>query len=249
MSMPDVVSRDTWLAARKALLAKEKQMTRARDALNADRRRLPMVKIEKDYEFEGHAGKATLCDLFAGRRQLILYHMMWVECPGCSLLVDNIGHLSHLHARDTTLVIVSRAPWPELDAFRKRMAWTAPVFSSFGSDFNFDFHVTLDSSVAPVEHNYMDESELRKRGVDATGEASGVSVFLRNAGEVFHTYSSYGRGTDILNGTLNYLDLTPLGRQEYWEEPGGRANAPASGWWCLHDEYSGSGGDSDHCAP
>ena len=214
MSMPDIVSRDAWVAARKALLLKEKAATRARDALNAERRRLPMVKIEKSYLFEGAGGKADRLDLFECRRQLIVYHMMWVECPGCSLLVDNIGHLAHLHARDTTLVVVSRSPWPQLDAFRRRMAWTAPFYSSHGSDFNHDFDVTLDS-----------------------GEASGVSVFLRDGDSIFHTYSTYDRGTDILNGTLNYLDLTPLGRQEDWEEPPGRANSAASGWWSLHDEY------------
>jgi len=217
MNLPDVVSRAAWTAARTALLLEEKQMTRARDALNAARRRLPMVKLEKNYEFEGAGGKADLGCLFEGRRQLIVYHMMWVECPGCSLVVDNMGHLSHLHARDTTLVVVSRAPWPELNAFRQRMAWTVPFFSSNGSDFNHDFHVTRDESVE--------------------GEASGVSVFLRDSGSIFHTYSTYDRGTDLLNGTLNYLDLTPLGRQEDWEEPAGRANSSASGWWCLHDEY------------
>jgi predicted dithiol-disulfide oxidoreductase (DUF899 family) len=214
MNLPDIVSRETWVAARKALLYKEKEMTRARDALSAERRRLPMVRIEKNYVFDGVGGKADLEELFEGRRQLIVYHMMWVECPGCSLLVDSIGHIAHLHARDTTLVVVSRTLWPELNAFRRRMAWNMPVFSSSGNDFNDDFHVTL---------------------VD--GEASGVSIFLRDGSSIFHTYSTYDRGTDILNGTLNYLDLTPLGRQEDWEQPSGRANSSASGWWCLHDEY------------
>ena len=218
MSLPDVVSRAVWVAARQKLLAKEKEMTRARDALNAERRRLPMVRVEKNYWFEGASGKADLRALFEGRRQLIIYHMMLVGCPGCSLLVDNIGHLAHLHARDTTLVVVSRSSWPELDAFRRRMAWTVPFFSSRGSDFNHDFHV----------------SSARK---DAEGETSGVSVFLRDGNDIFHTYSTYDRGTDILNGTLNYLDLTALGRQEDWEEPPGRANSSASGWWNLHDEY------------
>jgi predicted dithiol-disulfide oxidoreductase (DUF899 family) len=214
MNLPDIVSRDVWVAARKALLLKEKEATRARDALNAERRRLPMVKIGKSYLFAGPGGKASLLDLFEGRRQLIVYHMMWVECPGCSLLVDSIGHLAHLHARDTTLVVVSRSSWPELDAFRRRMGWTVPFYSSHGSDFNDDFDVTLDS-----------------------GEASGVSVFLRDGASIFHTYSAYDRGTDILNCPLNYLDLTALGRQEDWEEPRGRANSSASGWWRLHDEY------------
>ena len=217
MSLPDVVSRDAWEAARQKLLLKEKEMTRARDALNAERRRLPMVEIEKEYVFAGEAGKVSLPELFAGRRQLIVYHMMWVKCPGCSLLVDNIGHLAHLHTRDTTLVVVSRAPWRELKAFKERMGWTVPFFSSHGSPFNHDFHVSL--------------------GEDRDGEASGVSVFLRDGKRIFHTYSTYDRGTDILNGTLNYLDLTPLGRQEDWEEPRGRSNTSASGWWELHDEY------------
>lgn len=229
MNLPDIVSREVWLAARKKLLVAEKQMTRARDALNAERRRLPMVRIDKSYLFEGAGGRATLHEIFAARRQLIVYHMMSVGCPGCSLVVDNIGHLAHLHARDTTLVVVSRAPWHELEAFWKRMEWNVPVFSSAGSDFNPDFHVTLDKRRSLVEYNYRRE--------DYEGEAHGVSVFLRHEGGVFHTYSTYGRGTDILNGTFNYLDLTPLGRQEDWEEPPGRANTSASGWWQLHDEY------------
>lgn len=229
MNLPDIVSREAWLAARKKLLVAEKEMTRARDRLNAERRRLPMVRIDKKYEFFGAAGKTTLRELFASRRQLIVYHMMWVGCPGCSLVVDNIGHLGHLHARDTTLVVVSRAPWHALEAFWKRMAWVVPCYSSHGSDFNRDFHVTLDKRMAAVEYNYRYE--------DYEGEGHGVSVFLRDDDDVFHTYSTYGRGTDILNGTFNYLDLTALGRQEDWEQPPGRANAPASGWWRLHDEY------------
>jgi predicted dithiol-disulfide oxidoreductase (DUF899 family) len=218
MNLPDIVSREVWTAEREKLLRKEKAMTRARDALNAERRRLPMVAIDKNYVFEGDGGKTDLLSLFARRRQLIVYHMMLVGCPGCSLLVDNIGHLAHLHARDTTLVVVSRAPWPELSGFRHRMGWTVPFYSSRGSDFNRDFHVTPD-------------------GGDDAGEASGISVFLRDANNIYHTYSTYDRGTDILNGTLNYLDLTALGRQEDWEEPPGRANTSASGWWSLHDEY------------
>jgi predicted dithiol-disulfide oxidoreductase (DUF899 family) len=220
MNLPPVVSRDAWLAARQKLLIAEKQMTRARDALNAERRRLPMVRIGKNYEFQGAQGLATLRDLFESRRQLIVYHMMAVGCPGCSLLVDNIGHLSHLHARDTTLVVVSRAPWPRLAAFWKRMQWVVPCFSSYGSDFNQDFLVSPPGN-----------------GEDFSNEASGVSVFLRDSDNLFHTYSTHDRGTDILNGTLNYLDLTALGRQEDWEQPPGRANSSASGWWCLHDEY------------
>lgn len=219
MNLPGVVSREVWLAAREKLLVAEKAMTRARDALNAERRRLPMVEIGKNYLFEGARGRTTLRDLFEARRQLIVYHMMSVGCPGCSLLVDNIGHLAHLHARDTTLVVVSRAPWPKLQAFWKRMAWSVPCFSSHTSDFNHDFHVTPDGRL------------------DYEGELHGVSVFLRDGDKLFHTYSTFGRGTDILNGTYNYLDLTALGRQEDWELPAGRANSSASGWWRMHDEY------------
>src|SRR5262245_8817185 len=146
----DVVSREEWLAARKALLEKEKQLTRARDALNADRRRLPMVEITKDYRFQGVSGELRLIDLFEGRRQLIVYHMMWLDndqpCPSCSSFVDQVGHLAHLNARDTTFAAVSRGPLDRMDAFKARMGWTFPWYSSRGSDFNYDFHVTLDES-------------------------------------------------------------------------------------------------------
>lgn len=250
-----VVSRDEWLAARKALLAKEKAFTRQRDALNAERRRLPMVRIDKDYRFEGPQGTVSLLDLFEGRRQLIVYHFMfdpndppagksgepWDEgCSGCSFLVDNIGHLAHLHARDTSLVLVSRAPLAKIMPFKARMGWTVPWFSSFGSDFNYDFHATLDESVAPVMYNYRDRAELAQRGEDhvAQGEAHGLSVFLRDGDSVLHSYSTYGRGVDLLSGTYNYLDLTPLGRQEDWEDsPEGWPQSPTYGWLRHHDRY------------
>ncbi|MEV0155859.1 DUF899 domain-containing protein [Micromonospora sp. NPDC050686] len=242
MDLPEVVSRDEWRAARERLLAQEKEFTRARDALNAERRRLPMVRIDKTYVFAGPAGAANLLDLFDGRRQLVTYHFMFdpswdAGCPGCSRLTDNIGHLAHLHARDTSLVLVSRAPLPKLLAYRERMGWTVPWYSSHGSDFNYDFHVSLDESVTPVEYNFRDRAELRRLGFGVAGEAPGVSVFLRDGDDVFHTYSAYARGTDLLTGTSNYLDLTALGRQEFWEEPAGRANSPAGGWWRRHDEY------------
>jgi predicted dithiol-disulfide oxidoreductase (DUF899 family) len=244
MNLPRVVSRDEWVAARKRLLVKEKEFTRARDRLNAERRRLPMVRIDKEYVFDGPDGKSTLLDLFAKRRQLIVYHFMFdpawdAGCEGCSILVDNVGHLAHLHARDTSLVLVSRAPLPKLLAYQKRMGWTVPWYSSHGSDFNYDFHVTLDESVTAVEYNYRTRAELLQLGEDASGgEGHGVSAFLRDGTAVFHTYSTYARGTDLLNGTFNYLDLTALGRQEPWEEPPGRSWLPASGWWWRrHDEY------------
>jgi predicted dithiol-disulfide oxidoreductase (DUF899 family) len=255
MNLPKVVSHDEWLVARKRLLAKEKDFTRARDRLNAERRRLPMVRIDKEYVFDGPDGKATLFDLFDGRRQLIVYHFMFdpawdAGCEGCSIVVDNIGHLAHLHARDTSLVLVSRAPLPKLLAYQKRMGWTVRWCSSYGSEFNYDFHVTGDESVAPVEYNYRDQAELLAMGDDGTGEGHGLSAFLRGEADVFHTYSTYARGTDLLNSTFNYLDLTALGRQEPWEEPPGRSWLPASGWWWRrHDEYEQEINDSRNRCP
>jgi predicted dithiol-disulfide oxidoreductase (DUF899 family) len=243
MAHPKTVSRDEWLAARKELLAKEKEFTRRRDALNAERRRLPMVKIDKDYVFEGSDGKASLLDLFEGRRQLIVYHFMfdpsWDEgCPSCSFLVDNIGHLAHLHARDTSLALVSRAPLAKIEPFKARMGWTVPWYSSFGSDFNYDFHATTDEAVAPVEYNYRDKATLEQLGhtYHVKGEQPSVSIFLRDGNRVYHTYSTYGRGMDLLVGTYNYLDLTPLGRQEGW---GGTPNLNEEGqfWLRHHDKY------------
>jgi predicted dithiol-disulfide oxidoreductase (DUF899 family) len=222
MSLPDVVSRTEWLAARKELLAEEKEMTRRRDALNAKRRRLPMVAIEKEYVFEGPSGEATLLDLFEGRRQLIVRHFMfdpsWDEgCSSCSAGAAEIspGLLDHLHGRDTTLAVVARAPLEKIERYKEGKGWTFPWYSSHGSDFNYDFHVTLDPSVAPPEYNY--------RAVDASGEQPGQSCFLRDGERVFHTYSSYARGAEMTGGSYYYLDLTALGRQEEWEEPKGRA--------------------------
>jgi uncharacterized protein (TIGR02246 family) len=160
-------------------------------------------------------------------------------CPSCSFLTDNIGHLAHLHARKTTLVLVSRAPLAKIETYRKRMGWTVPWYSSFGSDFNYDFHVTLDEAVAPVEYNYTDKAALVSKGESyfTQGESHGLSVFLRDGGSIFHTYSTYARGTDLLVGTYNYLDMTALGRQEDWEEPRGRSDSPFMAWLRRHDEY------------
>jgi predicted dithiol-disulfide oxidoreductase (DUF899 family) len=234
MSLPEVVSRDEWLVARKALLVKEKESTRARDALNAERRRLPMVEIDKDYAFEGPAGRASLLDFFEGRRQLIVDHFMWpdptvaVGCPSCSGRVDQYGNLAHLHERETTMVVVSRAPLDKIEPFKQRMGWTFPWYSSWGSDFNYDFHVTLDEAVAPVEYNYRDKAELEAAGfTQIEGDLHGTSAFLRDGDRVFHTYSTYGRGTEQVGGTHYYLDLTALGRQEDWEEPAGRSGGGA----------------------
>jgi predicted dithiol-disulfide oxidoreductase (DUF899 family) len=239
VALPRVVSRDAWVAARKALLIKEKELTRARDALSAERRRLPMVEIENDYRFEGPAGPASLRDLFDERRQLIVYHFMfdpsWDQgCPSCSLVVDNIGNLTHLHARDTALVLVSRAPIARIEPFKARMGWTIPWFSSHPSDFNYDFHASLDDEVAPIVYNYREFSAPHK------GEAHGASVFLRDGDRIFHTYSAYARGTEVLLGTYNLLDLTPFGRQEEWEDsPDGWPQTPTMGWLRHHDRYHG----------
>ena len=234
MSLPQIVSREEWLAARRELLAEEKAMTRARDALNTRRRELPMVRIDKDYVFEGPDGKASLIDLFEGRRQLIIQHFMfdpsWDEgCPSCSAGADEIsrGLLEHLHARDTTLAVVSRAPLAKIGRYKKSRGWTFPWYSSFGTDFNYDFHVTIDASVAPIMWNYrtMDELEQHDMGWMAEGssEQPGHSMFLREGDDVFHTYSMYARGAEMLGGSYYFLDLTALGRQEDWEEPKGRA--------------------------
>jgi predicted dithiol-disulfide oxidoreductase (DUF899 family) len=245
MDDPEVVSRDEWLAARKALLVHEKEFTRQRDALAAARRRLPMVEIEQDYRFHGEEGEVGLHDLFDGRDQLLVYHFMWLAdehqgCPSCSFLVDNIGHLSHVHARNTSLALVSRGPIDELLAYRARMGWTVPWYSSLGSMFNYDFHVTIDPAVAPVEYNYKDQAELEAENAawrEWSGEQPGTSAFLRHGDQVFHTYSSYARGGDILIGTYNWLDLTARGRQEDWEQPPGRGDDPALSWVRRHDEY------------
>jgi predicted dithiol-disulfide oxidoreductase (DUF899 family) len=238
MSLPDVVSHDEWLAARKELLAKEKELTRRRDALNAERRMLPMVAIEKEYAFEGPDGDATLLDLFEGRRQLIVAHFMfdpsWEDgCPSCTAGADEMsaGLLAHLHARDTTLAYVSRAPLAKLEDYKARRGWTFPWYSSYGSDFNYDFHVTLDESVAPIEYNYRTPEEHRQAGTayyfegDQPMEMPGSSYFLRDGERIFHTYSTFGRGAEQTGGSYYFLDLTALGRHEDWEEPKGRAAA------------------------
>ncbi len=238
MSLPQIASREEWLVARKALLAKEKEFTRQRDALNAERRRLPMVKIDKDYKFDGPEGRVSLLDLFKGRSQLIVRHFMfdpsWDEgCSSCSAGVDEVcdGLLRHLHARDTSFVVISRAPLAKIEAYKARKGWTFPWYSSNACDFNYDFHVTLDESVAPAEYNYRTPEEHRKAGTsyyvdgDQPLELPGQSHFLRDGDRVFHTYSTFGRGGEMTGGSYYFLDLTALGRQEEWEEPKGRVAA------------------------
>jgi predicted dithiol-disulfide oxidoreductase (DUF899 family) len=231
---PNVVSHAEWLAARKEFLTKEKEFTRLRDELSRQRRALPWEKVEKRYEFDSTRGKVTLADLFDGRGQLIVYHFMfgpgWEQgCPSCSYLSDHFdGSTIHLANRDTTLAVVSRAPLAEIEAFKKRMGWKFQWVSSFGSEFNFDYHVSFtpeERASGKVEYNYAE-------GEFPSEEGPGVSVFARgSAGEVFHSYSSYARGLDILVGTYNFLDLVPKGRDE-------DGLAFSMSWVRHHDRYA-----------
>jgi predicted dithiol-disulfide oxidoreductase (DUF899 family) len=210
-----------------------------------------MVPVDKRYSFEGPALSAdgararekTLLELFDGRCQLIVCHVMFhtehgQACTGCSHSVDNLPHLAHLHARETTLVVVSRASLDELSRFQKRMQWDIPWYSSLGSDFNYDFHATTDEAVAPVEYNYRDKRTLVQLGqtYHVQGEQPGASVFLRDGDRVYHTYSTYGRGLDVLLPTSSFLDLTPFGRGEGW---GGMPDVDGRGmsWLRHHDRY------------
>ncbi|HEY5981324.1 MAG TPA: DUF899 domain-containing protein [Microlunatus sp.] len=243
-NLPEVVSRAEWLAARKELLAQEKELVRLRDRVNAGRRRLPMVRVDKPYVFMGPQGEVDLLDLFEGRSQLVMHHFMWTfdvdaegqelprdsGCASCATAADHVpATLRQLHLRDTTLLAVSRAPYDKLAAFRDRMGWTFPWYSSWGSDFNYDFHTTVDDRVAPVLVHFRTEAELAEAGTPwgqdwrARGDYPGVSAFLRVGAEVFHTYTTFGRGIEEFHYGIPYLDLTALGRQEHWEEPRGRA--------------------------
>ena len=216
--------------------------------------------------FEGPDGNASLLDLFDGHRQLIVYHFIFDPstrppgksgeprdegCPGWSFTADNIGHLAHLHTRDMSLVLVSRPRLAKIDPFKARMGWTVPSYSSFGSEFNYDFHVTTDEAVAPVEYNYKDKSTLQQEGLTyhLSGEQPGVNVFLRVGDAVFHTYSAYARGHEPLVGTYNHLDLTPFGRQEDREDsPDGWPQTPMYGWIRHHDKYGDLLRGSDSCS-
>jgi predicted dithiol-disulfide oxidoreductase (DUF899 family) len=228
MNLPPVVSTTERQAALEALLAEEKEATRARDALAAKRRRLPMVRIDKSYVFDGPDGKASLLDLFEGRRQLLLYHFMFglnqdAGCDGCSMFVDQVGHLAHLHARNASFALVSRAPIAKIAAYKDRMGWTIPWYSSFESDFNIDFGVGPET---PQPDVYQD------------GETFGLSVFLRDGDNVFRTYFTTTRGVEALGSVWTFLDLTPLGRQEEWEDsPAGYPQTKPYEWWRRHDEY------------
>lgn len=238
--LPPVVPRAEWREARIDLLEREKAYTRAGDELAAERRRLPMVEVDEEYVLDGPDGEASLLDCFEGRRQLIVYHFMfhpdWDEgCPSCTSGAEEIadGLLEHLHNRDTTLAFVSRAPLPKLLDYRDRRGWIVPWYSSHGSAFNYDFHATLDESVAPVEYNYRTPSEHEAAGSagyvsgDQPLERHGYSSFLREGDRVFHTYSTFGRGVEAVGwAAYRFLDVTALGRQEDWEAPAGRVADP-----------------------
>lgn len=228
MAHPPIVTKEEWLEARKALLVREKELTRQQDHISAERRRLPMVKVAKEYLFDGPEGKRSLRELFAGRRQLIVYHFMfgpdWEKgCPGCTGYVNALGDLSALNERDTTFVLVSRAPLAKLEAYQAEKGWNRLWYSSFGSDFNYDFHATLDESIAPAEYNYRSQP-------GETGERPGTSVFLKIGDDIFHTYSTFARGGEYLTNTSALLDITPYGRQEDWEDsPAGWPQRPTYG--------------------
>ena len=237
-----VVSREEWLAARTALLAREKEFTRLRDELTEQRRALPWVKVEKAYEFDGPNGKETLSDLFAGRSQLIVKHFMmgpdWSEgCVGCSFEVDQTqGALVHIQHHDLSYAVVSRAPFPKIEAFRQRMGWPVKWVSSHGNDFNYDFHVSFtpeEIAAGTAFYNY-------RPGARVIDEMSGRSVFYQNeAGEIFHTYSSFARGGEMFLNSYAFLDITPKGRNE-------TINGNLTDWVRHHDRYEDSAASCCH---
>jgi predicted dithiol-disulfide oxidoreductase (DUF899 family) len=233
MDLPEVVSRSEWLVARKKFLQEEKEFTKRRDELNANRRRLPMVLVDQDYVFTGPDGPVSLPEIFEGRLQLVVYHFMFqtewdAGCPNCTWFSDDIGRLNGLHELETTFAAISRAPYEKIAAYKERMGWTFPWYSSAGTTFNYDFHVTLDDSVVPLEYNYRTKAEWAElpSGGLVEGEQPfdlhGLSCFLRDGDAVHHTYSTYGRGTDSMGFCGTVIDLTALGRQEPWEQPAGR---------------------------
>jgi predicted dithiol-disulfide oxidoreductase (DUF899 family) len=226
-----VVSHEEWLSARTAFLAKEKEFTRLRDELNRQRRELPWEIVEKEYVFEGTNGKQTLPDLFDGRSQLIVYHFMFdpsweAGCPHCSFWADNFNEIVvHLNQRDVTMIVVSRAPYPKLAAYQKRMGWDFKWVSSSGTDFNFDYRVSFTAEELEKKEAVYNFKTIRP----GMHEREGASVFYKDtAGRVFHTYSTYARGIDMLNTAYHYIDLAPKGRDE-----GDRNQF----WVRRHDEY------------
>jgi predicted dithiol-disulfide oxidoreductase (DUF899 family) len=230
MALPEIVSREEWLDARRQLLALEKEQTARITALNAQRRRLPMVRIDKKYVFEGPGGPVTLADLFGERSQLVIQHVMFqpeweAACPGCTASLDVFPQqlLDQVHSRDTAFVAVSRAPLAKLEAYKAARGWVVPWYSSADSDFNYDFNATLDKSRGSVEYNYRDRSADIEDG--EAEDVPGFSCFVRDGDEVFHTYSAYARGSEQTISAYALLDMTAFGRSEDWEEPKGRARA------------------------
>jgi predicted dithiol-disulfide oxidoreductase (DUF899 family) len=219
VNLPNIVSRDEWLKARENLLTREKAATKLMDELAAQRRALPMVTVEKKYVFEGVAGPATLLDLFDGRPQLVVHHFMfdptWESgCRSCTFFEDDFCPQEHLHEQDISYAVVSRAPLATSEPYRRSRGWDVPWYSSYGSDFNYDFHVTMDPAVAPVAYNYRAAADHERAGMAGynDGEQPGVSVFLRDGDRVFHTYSTFARGVEPLLPSPHVFDLTPLGR-------------------------------------
>lgn len=241
MEAHNVVSHDKWVAARKKHLAKEKEFTHLRDQLSRERRELPWELVDKDYTFEGEHGQKSLLDLFEGRGQLVVYHAMFnpatagpdtpwttdAACFTCSWWMDNFNGITvHLNHRDITMVAVSIAPYPAIAAYKHRMGWGFPWYSSADSDFNFDYHVSFapeDFRTGNVEYNYRDSGF-------PVSEAPGISVFLNDGGTIYHTYSTYARGLDMLNVAYHYMDLVPKGRDE------DKGNTVS--WLRRHDEYA-----------
>ncbi|HTB11017.1 MAG TPA: thioredoxin family protein [Bryobacteraceae bacterium] len=232
MALHKVVSKDEWVAARKELLVKEKMLTRLRDELSKERRELPWELVEKAYVFEGPKGKETMAALFGGRTQLLVYHFMfgpdWKEgCPSCSFLGDHFDGITiHLAHRDVSLVVVSRAPLAEIEAFKKRMGWKFKWVSSFGSDFNYDYQASAGKDEIANGETYYNYTTTQF----PSEERPGLSAFYKDGNEVFHTYSSYGRGLDILVGAYNFLDMAPKGRDE-------EGLAWPMAWVRHHDKY------------
>ena len=233
---PPISSRGEWLEARLRLLAEEKALTKQYDKVNANRRRLPMVKVDKPYTFAGPDGNATLLDLFGGQTQLIVVHFMFdpswdTGCQGCTGLVNAFGDMSTLEERSTRLVLVSRAPLAKLEAYRKQQGWTLPWYSSEACDFNVDFGVTLDPSRGPITYNYKTAAEAEWLGkLEKPTEMPGQSVFFRVGDEVYHTYSTFQRGGEALTDSYRLLDITPFGRQEDFEDsPPGWPQRPTYG--------------------
>ena len=227
---PPIATQEQWLAERKELLQDEKELTRQRDRVNAKRRRMSMVKVDKPYTFDGPDGKVSLLDLFDGKRQLIVHHFMfgpdWEKgCPSCTGHVNAIGNISSLGKADTRYVIVSRAPLEKLDAYKQLKGWSHPWYSSYESDFNFDFHVSFKEGDADAEYNY-----APRGGRGGEDESPGMSVFFRIGNDVYHTYSLYARGLESITDVYNFLDLTPYGRQEDFEDsPEGWPQQPTYG--------------------